>query len=161
MPDLATVENRVKQKSQLRCDQHRRETDTPENLSKPGLSSESSNSRLVKSAMRTQEIPTRKYAMTRLGKGQYLLPSNDLTILWRIHSYEDGAFYGIVDCPYEARTFWRACWIPMDELERFPEAVTFSAWDPPWHEADWFLPTRKAAIDKAMKHDAERMADGA
>lgn len=33
--------------------------------------------------------PNRKYAMTRLGSGDYLLPSNDGETLWRLCLYED------------------------------------------------------------------------
>ena len=120
--------------------------------------------------MSTSEItavPERKWAMNRLGKGDYLLASNDLAVLWRIHSYEDGAYYGIVDCPFESRTFWRACWLPMDEAKRLISIGELpDPWDSTitgsrfvWHEADWNLPTRSAAIECAMKHDARRAAD--
>lgn len=32
---------------------------------------------------------SRKYAMTRVRKGDYLLPSNDAQTLWRIYQYEE------------------------------------------------------------------------
>lgn len=36
--------------------------------------------------------PFRKWSMKRIGKGDYLLPSNDLATWWRIHRYvEDGS----------------------------------------------------------------------
>lgn len=36
--------------------------------------------------------PTRKYAMTRISAGDYILPSNDGKTLWRIYQYdEDGS----------------------------------------------------------------------
>lgn len=102
--------------------------------------------------------------MTRLGAGDYLLPSNDLTVMWRLHSYNDGRHHGL-DVPYEERTFWRACWMPMDAArQRIADRSLPDPWDTngtawEWREADWFLPTRQAAIDVAMKHDARRMAD--
>lgn len=37
----------------------------------------------------------RKYVLTKLGVGDYLLPSNDAQTLWRIRSYEDGPTWGL------------------------------------------------------------------
>ena len=44
--------------------------------------------------------PKRIYKMTRLGKGDWLLPSNDAQTLWRICSYEEDGSADITG------TFW-------------------------------------------------------
>jgi len=41
----------------------------------------------------------RKYVMTRIDKGDYLLPSNDGETLWRIRQYMDGPSWGLLDWP--------------------------------------------------------------
>lgn len=37
----------------------------------------------------------RKYAMTRIATGDYLLPSNDARTIWRIERYTDGPSLGL------------------------------------------------------------------
>ena len=39
-------------------------------------------------------MTTRVYVLTRLGSGDYLLPSNDGRTLWRISRYDDPEFIG-------------------------------------------------------------------
>lgn len=117
--------------------------------------------------MATHDRPTpeRLYSMRRVAAGDYLLPSNDLKVLWRIHSYVDGKIHGL-EVGYQARTFWRACWLPYDEAAHLIETGELpDPWDftitghrHVWREADWFLPTRQAAIDCALRHDAKRIA---
>jgi len=52
----------------------------------------------------------RRYALVRVGKGDYLLPSHDLQTLWRIRSYlEDGSAFWVDEkgAEHEIRgTFW-------------------------------------------------------
>lgn len=66
MPSTERPRNRVKQKSELRCDQHERKSDRPKNPGKPGSSSKSPNTRLVKSAMRTTEQTPSERALDAL-----------------------------------------------------------------------------------------------
>lgn len=39
--------------------------------------------------------PQRKYALTKIRYGDYLLPSNDGCTIWRITSYTDGPSFGL------------------------------------------------------------------
>lgn len=97
----------------------------------------------------------RKYAMVRISKGDYILPSNDAKQLWRIYSYEedgtlerlqpDGSYRQVVGtlwaCAKYERPFHNAGeWTDPDFLE-------WSNW------LTWVtsLPTRKAAVDEALK----------
>jgi hypothetical protein len=45
-----------------------------------------------------------KYALTKVGAGDYLLPSNDAQNIWRIHRYTDGPSNGL-DLPRD-RELW-------------------------------------------------------
>ena len=51
-------------------------------------------------------MPERKYAMTRLGKGDYLLPSNDARWLLRIATYEEDGSAEYGDGKPVVGTFW-------------------------------------------------------
>lgn len=46
----------------------------------------------------------RKYAFTKVATGDYLLPSNDAQIIWRIMCYTDGPSNGL-EIPRD-RDFW-------------------------------------------------------
>ena len=48
----------------------------------------------------------RKYALTRIEAGDYLLPSNDGRTLWRLSTYADGPSYGLVVDWKADRKFW-------------------------------------------------------
>jgi hypothetical protein len=50
-------------------------------------------------------VAERKYVMTRISAGDYLLPSNDARTIWRIEVYEDGPSHGL-DWPKD-RALWR------------------------------------------------------
>jgi hypothetical protein len=45
----------------------------------------------------TTTTPERKYALTKVATGDYLLPSNDGRKVWRIARYEDGPSHGLDD----------------------------------------------------------------
>ena len=47
----------------------------------------------------------RKYALTRIKAGDYLLPSNDGNTIWRIAKYVEGPSTGIEDWPRD-RDVW-------------------------------------------------------
>lgn len=96
-----------------------------------------------------QQLETREHALHRIGKGDYIAFSNDLMTMYRVHAYEDGKIHGL-DVAYERRTFWRIAQRPMprtDDEKRI--VVVGDPWDDRvWHEIDWFLPTRRAALEK-------------
>ena len=48
----------------------------------------------------------RKYALTKVAPGDYLLPSNDAGTLWRLSRYKDGPTYGLVVDWLRDRDFW-------------------------------------------------------
>ena len=48
----------------------------------------------------------RKYALKRIATGDYLLPSNDAQIFWRISAYEDGPSHGLDGWPRDIN-LWR------------------------------------------------------
>ncbi len=77
--------------------------------------------------------------MMRRGSGDYILPSNDQTTLWRITRY-----YEDEDSGSSVRGhFW--------SLSRRTGVYELDC----WLEVACWLPTRKAAIDVAMEYDAE------
>lgn len=91
----------------------------------------------------------RKYALTRLAAGDYLLPSNDARTIWRIRRYVDGPSQGL-DVPRD-RDFW-GVWRfngPVDENTQVDPDDTDS-WDM-WSSA---LDTRADAIDEALRQEA-------
>lgn len=103
-------------------------------------------------------IATRRYAMTRIQKGVYLLPSNDGTTLWRIHSYEEdgsamwqderGRWHSITG------TFWATAKRPLPseaDLDRYDTENEF-LWDwDAWEEWGTGHKTRRDAIEDALR----------
>jgi hypothetical protein len=95
---------------------------------------------------------TRKYQMTRVRRGDYLLPSNDLTTLWRIYSYEedgsatDGAGRQITG------TFWGAAkWHRGMPTEHDIYSEDFlEYWGDDWIHWAHGLRTRGEAIEAAL-----------
>jgi hypothetical protein len=55
--------------------------------------------------MQAESTPQRKYALTKIAAGDYLLPSNDAQMVWRIAKYEDGPTHGLDALPRD-RDFW-------------------------------------------------------
>jgi len=98
-------------------------------------------------------VNDRKYQMTRLRRGDYLLPSNDAQTLWRIYTYEEegSLIEQSPDGGERAVTgmFW-AC-----ARRRFPkpgEIIDLDGWsDDEWEFWAGPLPTRQAAIDEALR----------
>lgn len=91
----------------------------------------------------------RRYVITKLDAGDYLLPSNDGNVLWRIRQYEDGPSYGLEDWPTD-KVLWGLwkCTLPKARWER-------GNVDPDdgdhWDFWEGTYTTRKAAIDGALK----------
>lgn len=100
-------------------------------------------------------VAQRKYRMTSVRAGSYLLPSNDGQTLWHIYSFEDGRSHGI-DEP--DRTWWACAYFP----DTYDRAVASAERDVDdygyidhgnWRECDSHLPTRSAAIIQALDVD--------
>lgn len=99
----------------------------------------------------------RRYQMTRVRAGDYLLPSNDGARLWRLSSYEENGSLEESDGEGGYRkvvgTFWSAWYFPgtLDEAQALldrdaDEFLDFTR----WREWETLLPTRKAALDSAL-----------
>lgn len=88
----------------------------------------------------------RKYALTKLAAGDYLLPSNDGTTLWRVRIYEDGPSHGM-EIPAD-RDFWGIWkWAEAIEPGSYVDTKDWSRWE--FFEGTH--DTRKQAIDAALK----------
>jgi hypothetical protein len=101
-------------------------------------------------------MPERRFQMTRLRAGDYLLPDNDGRTLWRIARYEerDGSLTRgdgtVVNGDFWA--LWRCRWC-LDELD--PETFEFETFHN-YVEVQCLLPSRQAAIDAAMRDKVSR-----
>ena len=98
---------------------------------------------------------TRKYAMTRLGKGDYLLPSNDAKWCLRLLSYEEdgSAVRGV--WPDEEPiygTFWRVLAAPMEDVRNCGGDFESVRWDV-WY---WMEPNRRVAIESGLRSAARQ-----
>lgn len=95
----------------------------------------------------------RKWQMTRIGDGDWLLPSNDRTVLWRIRKYqEDGSASWGNERPIFG-TYWSVWkWTLPIESSMHEDPREWDHWD------EWvcMLKSRQAGIDWAMRADAER-----
>ena len=89
----------------------------------------------------------RKYALIRIAKGDYLLPSNDAQTIWRIRRYVDGPSSGIMDWPSDREVWglWRwegdlrqSDYVDTEDLER-------------WELVGGALRTRADAIEEALR----------
>lgn len=91
----------------------------------------------------------RKYQMTRLGSGDWLLPSNDLAWLWRFRRYTDGPCLGLMDWPSDREVWavWRTT-MPSPEL-----LDGFGLDELPWTDVAGPVFTRRECIDLAMGWD--------
>lgn len=91
-------------------------------------------------------MPERKYALTKIAAGDYLLPSNDGKKLWRIAVYEDGPSHGL-DTPRD-RSYWGVWRWTGDVGEgSYVDTTDWSQWDLWCQSHD----TRAAAINAALK----------
>lgn len=103
--------------------------------------------------MTTTEAPERKYALTKLAAGDYLLPSNDAATVWRLSTYTDGPSMGL-DSLKRDREFWgvwRFIGRPVTNGLMTGEEV--EDWNQ-WEQFDSLLDSRAAAIRSAMKAGA-------
>lgn len=92
----------------------------------------------------------RKYALTKVDKGDYLLPSNDRATLWRIAVYVDGPSSGLTDWPKDKTLWglWRFIGRPVTD------GLTLDLGDLDWGEwecVEQGFATRQDAIDEAIR----------
>lgn len=87
----------------------------------------------------------RKYAMTKLAPGDWLLPDNDGKRLWRIARYEDGPSHGLEDWPKDREVWgiWR--W-----LEPRHGTIDPDDWAE-WEMWEGSCQTRQDAIEAALR----------
>jgi hypothetical protein len=90
-------------------------------------------------------LADRKYALTRLAPGDYLLPSNDARTLWRIAKYTDGPSSGLEGWT-RGREVW-GVWRWNAGRGTYVDTEDWNAWD--MEEA--CHPTRAEAIDSALR----------
>lgn len=88
----------------------------------------------------------RKYALTKIGTGDWLLPSNDGRILWRIRLYDEEIPVG--DDAFETRERW-GVWKWLGHIA--PGAVPDPMEPEEWDFFEGFHETRREAIDAALK----------
>lgn len=89
----------------------------------------------------------RKYAMTKIAAGDYLLPSNDGTVLWRIALYEDGPSHGLDDWPRDIMLWGAWKWRGQLPATRTIDTENWAEWDLCAQGFD----SRAAAIDAALE----------
>lgn len=100
--------------------------------------------------------PERKYALTKIDAGDYLLPSNDATTIWRLRKAEDGPTYGL-DAEVHPRDFtvwqlWR--W---DGRVAPGVNVDVESWDR-WELIDQSCRTRGEAVREAMRLEGAELS---
>lgn len=93
-----------------------------------------------------------RYAMTKLGPGEYVVPSNDAHTLWMVSSYEDGKAHGLDRGP-DLVTLWvtRSTPFPQDSALSTSEIRAL-----PWREVETSHRTRKAALESIFGKTEDR-----
>ena len=91
-------------------------------------------------------IVERKYAMSRIAAGDYVLPSNDGETLWRVVRYTDGPSSGL-DHMARDRDFWALWKWPHQVSEG--SFIDLQDWDR-WECVEDMFESRAAAIDRAL-----------
>jgi hypothetical protein len=89
---------------------------------------------------------SRKYALTKIAVGDYLLPSNSGKTIWRIRRYEDGPSHGLEDWPRDRKVWgiWR--W----DKPTGVGSLDTGDWSR-WEFYEGLLDTRADAIEAALK----------
>lgn len=107
--------------------------------------------------MSTATVPKREYSLRRLDTGDYILPSNDLHVLWRICTGEEA---NDRDAGKPVKMWelwrWRSVGRPVDEDVALSIAENHSPWSDHWDCCASGLRTRTEAIAEAMKLDQIR-----
>lgn len=102
--------------------------------------------------MTADQTTERKYVLTRIGPGDYLLPSNDKLVLWRISKYTDGPASGIEDWPRDREVWGLRRW--NTPIVPGKTAIEVDNWDR-WEFWAGPFDRRKDAIAEAIKPPAE------
>lgn len=98
--------------------------------------------------------PERKYAMTKISKGDYLLPGNDGKTIYRLEQYEDGPSYGLYDWPRD-KLLW-AVWRWTGDPNCVDVSDSPARWCDYWELVADVFPTRREAIGRALLADGEQ-----
>lgn len=93
-------------------------------------------------------MPERKYAMTKIDAGDYLLPANDGETLWRLKTYTEGPSSGL-DWPRDREVWGLWKWRP-SAVARVHGRVDPDDWED-WEFWEGLCETRQEAIDAALK----------
>lgn len=89
----------------------------------------------------------RKYTISKVGTGDYLLPSNDAQTIWRIVRYMDGPSSGLETMKRD-REFWGLWrWTDTTGPGSF---VDTGSWDR-WELQEGLIATRSEAIRTALQ----------
>lgn len=97
----------------------------------------------------------RKYALTKLASGSYLLPSNDARTLWHIYRFEDGRSHGLDEPDRD----WWACARFLGTFEQAQASVIRDLEDcgyvtrDRWRDESSYLRTRAEAIEHALRKE--------
>lgn len=89
----------------------------------------------------------RKYVLTKVAAGDYLLPSNDRLRIYRLAVYEDGPSHGL-DTDKD-RTYW-GVWRWSRPMDGYLDVTDWNLWE----MVESLLPSRKAAIEAALRFTA-------
>ena len=96
----------------------------------------------------------RKYAMTRIAAGDYLLPSNDKQTLWRIYSYEEDGSAEWRDSAGRWHKITGRFWATAKYNRPLPESgevpYDFLDWEN-WTTWETNLKTQKLAIEATLR----------
>lgn len=96
----------------------------------------------------------RKYALTKIKAGDWLLVGNDGKTLWRIATYEDGESFGLQGVP--DKTLW-GVWKLSRAGAEIPDWEELEDWNS-WAMDDGSLTSREAAIQSALRSELPRPA---
>lgn len=97
------------------------------------------------------DMSERKYAMTRIRKGDYLWPSNDRSVIWRIRQYTEDGSAEVWTNDGKTRRLLGTYWAIHRYTGRDHDAIDTEEWSE-WETWDSLLKTREQAIEAAMKY---------
>jgi hypothetical protein len=92
------------------------------------------------------ETVERKYALTRIKAGDYLLPDNDGETVWRVRTYLDGPSMGLVDWERDITLWAIEKWVGRVPVWEADDPLDPDLWE--WWESNF--KTRREAIDAAL-----------